>query len=91
MRFLKLSAYRDVSWSVGGVTRSQSRDCANTFGVSHPAGRSSSPTCSSLDKIWRIHVGVPPYADNAPCAGYMARLKPVVLPWSSGWFREHGW
>ncbi len=33
MRFLKLSAYRGVSLSVGGATRSESRDGANTFGA----------------------------------------------------------
>jgi len=88
MRFLKLSVYRGVSLSIGGATRSQSQDCANTFGVSHPAGGSTSPTCSRLDKIWRIHTDVPPYTDNAHGAGSMARFAPVVL---SGRFREHGW
>ena len=34
--------------------------CEYFWGVSHPTGRSSSPTCSSLDKIWSIHADVPP-------------------------------
>src|SRR5712691_2169498 len=67
------------------------RLCEYIWGVSHPAGRSSSLTCSRLDKIWRIHADVPPYADNTHGASSTARLEPVVLPRSSGWFREHGW
>ncbi len=48
--------------------------------MSHPAGRSSSLTCSHLDKVQRIHADVPPYDDNAHGADSTARLEPVVLP-----------
>jgi len=55
------------------------RLCEYIWGVSHPAGRLSSPAPGGLGKIWRIHANVPPYADNAHGTGLTVRLEPVVF------------
>ena len=36
------------------------------------------PTCSSLEKIWHIHVEVLPSADNERCADSTAGLEPAI-------------